>query len=339
MERELTIVGGGLAGLSLAVALTEKGIPVTVWEAGTFPRHRVCGEFICGVRPKTLENLGVAEDLSDALIHRKAKWYDPQGKTLYEGELPRNALGLSRYALDLRLVEKVEANGGRVRLGERWRGDSMDEGVVLASGRTAERTDWMGFKVHISGDLPRDLTLYLGDGGYVGLSPVEGGYWNLCGLFRKRSNVRAGKEEILGAYASACGMTAVEDLLDRAQVRPESAAGVAGVSFALPEKDCTEMRIGDAWGVIPPFTGNGMSIAFESAECALEPILDWQAGRVDWNTARQKVSSQHNRLFRRRFIVANGLHPWLLRPSRRIWLRSLARLRILPFRSLFALTH
>ncbi|MDB6025304.1 MAG: putative electron transfer oxidoreductase, partial [Verrucomicrobiales bacterium] len=44
--RPITIVGGGLSGLTLGIALRQRGIPTTIWEAGRYPRHKVCGEFI-----------------------------------------------------------------------------------------------------------------------------------------------------------------------------------------------------------------------------------------------------------------------------------------------------
>lgn len=339
MAREVTIVGGGLAGLSLGIALRGRGVPVALHEAGSLPRHRVCGEFLCGVEPSTLRNLGVAEDLADAEVHRESRWSGPDGRPFHRQRLPRPALGLSRHALDLRLARRLERAGGRVFLGERWRGDPRAEGVVLASGRKAGRTPWMGFKVHLSGDLPGDLSLFLGDGGYVGLSPVEGGFWNLCGLFRKRPEVRAGKEGILGAYAEANGMTGVTGLLAKASLRPGSAAAVAGVSFAPGEGGHGEARIGDAWGVIPPFTGNGMSIAFESAEIALDPVSRWSSGGLPWEAAVRRIERAHRSRFRRRFRVANALHPWLFSPRRRGCLRLLARSGLLPFRPLFALTH
>ena len=59
LNQEITIAGGGLAGLALATALRHREVPVTVLEAGYYPRHRVCGEFISGVSQETLENLKI----------------------------------------------------------------------------------------------------------------------------------------------------------------------------------------------------------------------------------------------------------------------------------------
>src|SRR5690242_5741478 len=41
----LAIIGGGVAGLCAAIRLTELGYSPLVIEAGTYPSHKVCGEF------------------------------------------------------------------------------------------------------------------------------------------------------------------------------------------------------------------------------------------------------------------------------------------------------
>ena len=51
----LTIAGGGLAGLSLGIALRSRGVPVRVIEAASYPRHRVCGEFISAIADVELD--------------------------------------------------------------------------------------------------------------------------------------------------------------------------------------------------------------------------------------------------------------------------------------------
>ena len=46
------------------------------------------------------------------------------------------------------------------------------------------------------------------------------------------------------------------------------------------------LAVGDACGMIPPFAGNGMSMAFEAAAQAANPLTEFAAGRVDWEEAR-----------------------------------------------------
>jgi 2-polyprenyl-6-methoxyphenol hydroxylase-like FAD-dependent oxidoreductase len=59
--KPIIIIGGGLAGLTLGIGLRQHGVPAALWEAGHYPRHRVCGEFICGRGQETLARLGLRE--------------------------------------------------------------------------------------------------------------------------------------------------------------------------------------------------------------------------------------------------------------------------------------
>ena len=103
--RPIEIIGGGLAGLSLGLSLRRSGVPVTILEAGRYPRHRVCGEFITGLAPKTTARLELAPFLADALSHREVAWFlDGGTKPARVQRLPSPALGLGRYALDARLA-------------------------------------------------------------------------------------------------------------------------------------------------------------------------------------------------------------------------------------------
>ena len=64
--KPITIVGGGLAGLTLGIRLRQQDVPVRILEAGTYPRHRVCGEFISGRGQQVLARLGLREALENA---------------------------------------------------------------------------------------------------------------------------------------------------------------------------------------------------------------------------------------------------------------------------------
>src|SRR5690349_20491405 len=54
-----TIVGGGMAGLTLGFALVALQMPVTLCDAGQYPRNRVSGEFISGRGQEILKRLGL----------------------------------------------------------------------------------------------------------------------------------------------------------------------------------------------------------------------------------------------------------------------------------------
>ena len=97
----ISIVGGGLAGLTLGIGLRRQGIPVTLWEAGTYPRHRVCGEFISGRGQQVLERLNLRKPLLEAGA------FTAKSATFIIGKfsspvrpLPEPALSLSRFELD-----------------------------------------------------------------------------------------------------------------------------------------------------------------------------------------------------------------------------------------------
>ena len=44
-KHRLGIVGGGLAGLSLAIQAARRGFEVLLFEKNSYPYHRVCGEY------------------------------------------------------------------------------------------------------------------------------------------------------------------------------------------------------------------------------------------------------------------------------------------------------
>src|SRR5437016_5554355 len=64
--KPITIVGGGLAGLTLGIGLRQRAIPTTVWESRHYPRHRVCGEFISGLGHSALARLDLLKPLQEA---------------------------------------------------------------------------------------------------------------------------------------------------------------------------------------------------------------------------------------------------------------------------------
>ena len=85
-----------------------------------------------------------------------------------------------------------------------------------------------------------------------------------------------------------------------------------------------ECCIGDALTMIPPVTGNGMSLAFESAKLALEPLVAFSRGEIPWTQAQQVVARSCDQTFARRLAWARFLQWLMFSPVMRSPLGSVA---------------
>jgi menaquinone-9 beta-reductase len=339
MNQPIEIIGGGLAGLSLGLALRRAGVPVMVLEAADYPRHRVCGEFITGLAPRTMARLGLEPILAGALQHREVAWF-MTGAPIRIQQLPSPALGLSRFALDGRLAAALVDAGGELRTHTRITDAENSPGRIFATGRRRGRSAWIGLKIHVRNlALTRDLELHLGEDAYVGLSRVEDGAVNICGLFRQRPISAAPGFDLLVVYLDACGLVSLASRLAAADSERESFCAVAALDFDHRVAGSDRVCLGDACAMIPPFTGNGMAMAFQSAEAALDPLLAFAQGDANWEQTRRATNAALRSRFRLRLASAGALHPFLLRPARQRVLAGLSRARLLPFAPLYAALH
>lgn len=337
LKHPVTISGGGLAGLSLAIALRRRGVPVTVTEAAGYPRHRVCGEFISGVSGETLEFLGIRDGFRDARLHRSVAWHH-QGRPVLMDELAEPACGISRHVLDQRLADRFISLGGILVTGTRAR-PLPAPGHVWTAGRRPVNGRWIGLKVHARIETRADLEMHGGSNGYAGLAGVEDGWTNVCGLFLLDKTIAAEGAALLPAYLEAGGNHRLAAVLRAAEWREGSFRAVAGFELGRQPPVPGLFCLGDAAEMIPPFTGNGMSMAFQSAEAAVQPLIGWSEGQISWEMACGLVRRALRRRFRRRMAVSSLLHPWLFRQSGRTVVESLAAPGLLPFRPLLSLVR
>jgi menaquinone-9 beta-reductase len=315
-SRPITIVGGGLAGLTLGIGLRQQGISTTVIECGSYPRHRVCGEFISGRGAEVLDRLGLCEVLrrAGAVEARTAAFFSGHAQSPIR-QLPIPALCLSRFVLDEMLANEFRRLGGELRLHECWR-DEYGEGVVRASGRRPQAVEhgwrWFGVKAHARGvESDADLEMHTLPDGYVGLCRVGGDQVNVCGLFRRRPAARAPGLDKL-ALLRGNPDSVLNERLANAEFDASSICAVAGLALApRPAAARAECCIGDAFTMIPPVTGNGMSMAFESAAMAIAPLGAYSRGEIRWVQAHQSLTRACETRFGRRLAWANFLH-WLM---------------------------
>lgn len=315
--RTITIVGGGLAGLTLGIALRRRAVPVKIWEAGHYPRHRVCGEFISGQGRAILNGLDLATLLVEAGAREASTMAFFTSKTAGAVRtLPEPALCVSRHALDAALARCFRDRGGELREGERWPESMNHAGLVQATGRRvqagANGWRWFGLKAHVHNvELAADLEMHLLPNGYVGLCRLDKGLINVCGLFRRHraAGLLPSRTDMLrGPKGSR-----LHQRLANAAFVPDSVCAVGGLDLRPKLHPAAgECRIGDALTMIPPFTGNGMSMAIESAELAAEPLERWSRRDLSWTDACRVVAENCRRLFRPRLSWANRMHPLLM---------------------------
>ena len=355
--KPITIVGGGLAGLTLGIGLRRQGVPVTVWEAGHYPRHRVCGEFISGRGQESLARLGLRELLERAgAVSAGTAAFFSATQSAPTRALPARAICLSRFTMDHALAMEFRRLGGELQEGQRRRDTEFGEGMVRATGRRAQTKEngshWFGLNVHARNvPLTADLEMHVSPRGYVGLCRVDGGAVNVCGLFRRRvgegdlsnggkgggdpanvetrllSSVGSGGEGERASNRRAPAAIPCELLhgqagsplhqrLAAAEFDESSFCAVAGISLrpqrAVARVECC---VGDAITMIPPVTGNGMSMAFESAGMAIEPLAAWSRGDLPWAQSRETVARQCDAAFARRLAWAKWLQRLMLAPS------------------------
>ena len=116
-----------------------------------------------------------------------------------------------------------------------------------------------------------------------------------------------------------------------------SFSAIAGL--VVDERPRPHVRLGDAFAMIAPYTGDGMAMAFQSAETALDPLVSYSRNENEWSEISKIIRSAMRRQFRCRLATSNALHAFLLRPRRQRWLAAAARAGLLPMRPLYTLLH
>jgi 2-polyprenyl-6-methoxyphenol hydroxylase-like FAD-dependent oxidoreductase len=217
--------------------------------------------------------------------------------------------------MDAALAEMFARTGGEL-ITARREPVQTGEGIVRATGRRpqTEEGGWrlFGLKAHASGvKLAAGLEMHFTPRGYVGLCAVEDGWTNVCGLFRSRVPVPTLAQDWKSWLCGEPG-SALHSRLADAHWNADSFSSVAALSLAPRAIPDDELSIGDAVTMIPPVTGNGMSMACESAAAAIVPLTRWARGECDWSAARSTLADTLRGQFSARLKVAALLQKAIL---------------------------
>ncbi len=250
------VVGAGPAGSSAALAALEEGAAVRMFEKSPLPRHKVCGEFLSPGVAVALARLNAWDEIQALAPARFRAVALHIGAREKRWRLPETAFGLSRHAMDAALAGLAVKRGAQLL---RSTGPGGASPTVAARGRigTAPRARRLfGFKAHFSGPAAEGIALYFFSGCYTGVSAIENGMTNVCGLAPEDvlAATRFNPEELLEGCAP---------LRERmAPLRRTCEWLITGPlifrrGFAGPVQE-NIYPAGDSLGFIDPFTGSGI---------------------------------------------------------------------------------
>ena len=349
---DAAVIGAGPAGSSAAAILAQAGRRVLLLEKDRFPRPKVCGEFLSGDAMASLDRLGVRERVEGAGPERivRGSIHPPRGRGI-DFELPLSALGISRYFLDDLLARRAAEAGAQVRFGarvsfvrpEEFAGfrirvveggeeSDVEAGVVIGAwgrwdaldrrlerGFLARRRRFFAWSRDYAGDtevLAGQVRLYLFDGGYCGLTRIEGGAANLAGVVSEKTFRRQGSRwDSICRHARATNRFLDADL-SRLEPGPIGFLGTGPVYFtAKPPVEDGMLMAGDAAGFLDPFSGVGQASALLSGILAGEIVEQVLSGRARREDLSRLYETEWRRRFAPRFQWSARLRRLMLNPS------------------------
>lgn len=344
---DAAVIGGGLAGCSAAIALARQGRRVLLLEAGTYPRPKVCGEFLSPETAALFAQLGFSERLL-ALnpVAIRSVTIASSGGAAWHGRFPAPALGISRYALDHALAVHAASLGVQVCEGAKvtkidgdlaqgftistQHGETYEAKAVIAAygkrsvlDRVLQRPShgpYIGLKQHFDGPpLADHIDLYVFDGGYCGMSQVEDGTTNVCLLARQDQfqAVSGGGSDAVPRFIAWVGEQ--NPALGRwlSQAAPVYADWLSIAQVSVAAKTPLEgdlLLAGDCAGMIAPLAGDGMAMAVQAGILAANAVGRFLSHLQDAETMKRGYAEAWHRTFAGRLRLGHALQNIMLRP-------------------------
>jgi flavin-dependent dehydrogenase len=339
---DIAIAGGGLAGLALSIQMAKAGYAVVLFEKDHYPFHKVCGEYISLESWNFLEELGLPLSDWGLPVIKRVLVSAPDGESI-EQELPLGGFGISRYKIDAALAAiardcgvvvmedtrvtdivfqrsafqiHTAAASYQTRIACVTAGKRSNLDIKWKRPFTRKRSDklnnYIGVKYHLQTDLPADLIgLHNFRDGYCGISRVEDGRYCLC-YMTTAANLQANGNSIPDLEKNILWQNPyLSGIFSSAVKLFEAPLTISQISFERRARvENHILFVGDSAGMIPPLSGNGMSMALHGSKMAFRSIDAFLKGQIARHEMEQQYEDQWNREFGRRIWMGRQLQRW-----------------------------
>ena len=331
-EYDVIIVGGGLAGLSLSILMARKQYKVLVLEKDSYPRHRVCGEYISNESLAFLTDLGLQLNSLDLPQIDTLQVTDTFGNEVI-ANLPQGGFGISRFLLDAELA-KLAINTGvelltktrvddivynedlftvtsknntytaRLVAGTWGKKSNLDVkwGRSFVMDKNKSLTNFMSIKYHIKYNWPVNrIGLHNFNDGYCGISKIEDGKCCLCYLTTAQ-NLQENGNDIKQLERNVLMQNPIlNNIFTNAEFLFDAPATISQISFEKKEQVLNHiLMLGDTGGLISPLSGNGMSMAFHASKIGAGLMSQYLEGNINRLIMEQTYTQQWKQQFNRR---------------------------------------
>ena len=310
MHEDFVIIGGGVAGLCAAIRLTELGIKPLVLEGGSYPCHKVCGEFISPECLPKLRQWGI-----ETIPIYEMNWRSTN--FAFNFNFPQPAGSLSHVKLDPILANQAQVQGAKILTNRSVKSFypkshanqthviELNDGEVIRANHAIIATGkipgylqkkphfpYVGIKAHFHGlPIENRLEMISFRGGYIGLAPIENHAFNVACLVKQTvANRQGGAEKFIKKLIVEHPILK-KYFIDSRPLFSWMTAPIPAFGIRDTPKWIDVYFIGDAAASISPACGNGLSMAISggclSAEYAVESRF--QDFKTDWN---QRCHSQ-----------------------------------------------
>lgn len=353
-KTDILIIGGGPAGTTTALYLSQLGFDIILIEKKSFPREVLCGEFLSKEVTVILKELNLFDDFLSLKPNtlNSFRAIDETGIEL-KSDLKFEAYAMKRSVFDLFLLDKAKARKVKIlqpaevvsvtKSKSEFISEIIEEAtqkyrinsklVIGAYGKqnildkklerdfVNKKSNLNGVKFHLPVDLlnnsfSEEIRIYTDHELYCGVNQVSDTEMTVCFLENRKQSKIPSRERLIEVIRSNKHFQEVFSEAAIDYIKRINIYGTGNIFFGKRKVVENEIiMVGDAAGVISPLAGDGIGMAMESAKLLYSILINRNINFPE--EIFSKYKKQYEKVFSRRLMIAKIIQSIILNQSAR----------------------